>query len=135
MERAAGRSWRPARVWRRLPLDLGGGGPRGERADCRSSRHRTRGSRGQRVARACGQRATIATGGAAMPTSPAIYGPDPIIVEGRHGLRYWLEHPFQFTGHPAVDERLSGFPVAVFQPHERDPAHTPVLIALPRLAP
>jgi hypothetical protein len=65
-----------------------------------------------------------------MKTSPTIYGPDPITLDGRTGNRYWVEHPFVYTGNATVDERLSGYPVVVFQPPGRDPGQTPVLIGL-----
>lgn len=64
------------------------------------------------------------------PSSPTVYGPDPFELAGRRGCRYWVQHPFAFTGHLEVDDRLSGYPVAIFQPHGR-PAHdTPLVIGL-----
>jgi hypothetical protein len=66
--------------------------------------------------------------------SPEIYGPEPIQMEGRSGLRYWIRHPFVFTGNHEVDERLSGYPVAVFQPTGRQPENTPVLVGLQGMA-
>ena len=64
----------------------------------------------------------------------AVYGPDAIALEGRTGYRYWLSSPFRFTGDPLADERLSAYPVAVFQPQAR-PAHdTPVVVGLQGMA-
>jgi pimeloyl-ACP methyl ester carboxylesterase len=73
------------------------------------------------------------------PTIPAaspatIHGPEPITLDGRHGQRWWVHHPFSFTGVAAVDDRLSGFPVAVFLPHHRPAHQTPVLIGLQGMA-
>jgi hypothetical protein len=65
---------------------------------------------------------------------PEIYGPDPITLEGRTGLRYWVRHPYTFTGNRDVDERLSGYPVALFQPQGRSPEQTPVLVGLQGMA-
>jgi hypothetical protein len=65
---------------------------------------------------------------------PEIYGPDPITLEGRSGLRYWIRHPYVFTGNREVDERLSGFPVAIFQPAGRRPEETPLLVGLQGMA-
>ncbi len=56
--------------------------------------------------------------------------PEPITLEGRAGTRYWIHNPYPFTGKPAIDELYSGFPVVVFQPHDRPAAETPVVIAL-----
>jgi hypothetical protein len=67
-------------------------------------------------------------------TSPAIYGPDPLSLEGRTGLRYWLHQPRPFTGNRFVDDRLSGYPVAVFLPPGRQPEQTPVVIGLQGMA-
>ena len=61
---------------------------------------------------------------------PVIFGPDPMLVEGHRGARYWIHEHYPFTGIAPVDERLSGYPVAVFQPHHRPPAETPVVIGL-----
>jgi hypothetical protein len=69
-----------------------------------------------------------------MPATLTIDGPAPIGLEGRQGVRYWLHSPFEFTGHATVDERLSGFPVAVFVPEGRDPQHTPVVLGLQGMA-
>ena len=63
-----------------------------------------------------------------------IYDPDPILVEGRHGQRYWIRHPFPFTDNADVDERLAGYPLAVFQPQGRHPRETPVVVALQGMA-
>jgi hypothetical protein len=65
-----------------------------------------------------------------MSQIPIIYGPDPITFYDHTGSRYWIHHPFPFTGNAGVDERLSGYPVVVFQPHGRDPGQTPVVIGL-----
>jgi pimeloyl-ACP methyl ester carboxylesterase len=63
-----------------------------------------------------------------------IHGPTPVTLGGRQGLRYWVQHPFVFTGRPEVDERLSGYPVLVFQPAGRPPAETPLVIGLQGIA-
>ena len=67
-------------------------------------------------------------------SSPVIHGPTPLCLEGRTGHRYWIHHPYAFTGHPAADERLSGYPVAVFLPQGRDPASTPLVVGLQGMA-
>ncbi|KAB8332420.1 alpha/beta hydrolase [Scytonema tolypothrichoides VB-61278] len=59
-----------------------------------------------------------------------IYGPDPITFEGVTGHRYWFNEPFSFTGVADIDERLSGFPVAVFLPCHRPAHQTPLVIGL-----
>jgi hypothetical protein len=59
-----------------------------------------------------------------------IYGPDPITFEGVSGHRYWLHEPFDFTLVADIDERLSGFPVTVFLPHNRPAHRTPLVIGL-----
>lgn len=59
-----------------------------------------------------------------------IYGPDPITFEGINGHRYWFHEPFSFTGVADIDERLSGFPVAVFLPDNRPAHQTPLVIGL-----
>jgi hypothetical protein len=69
-----------------------------------------------------------------MAPSPEISGPEPIHLEGREGQHYWVRDPFAFTGNAEVDEALSGFPVAVFQPHGRAPEQTPVVVALQGIA-
>jgi hypothetical protein len=66
--------------------------------------------------------------------SPQISGPEPITLDGNAGWRYWVYHPFTFIGHPVVDQRLSGFPVAVFLPPGRKPEETPLVIALQGMA-
>jgi hypothetical protein len=66
--------------------------------------------------------------------SPAVYGPDSLQLDGRHGYRYWIHHPYRFTGNADVDDRLSGYPVAVFLPPSRPPAQTPIFIGLQGLA-
>jgi hypothetical protein len=63
------------------------------------------------------------------PTMP-IYGPDPITFEGVSGHRYWFIKPFNLTGIPEIDEKLSGFPVAVFLPYNRPAHETPLVIGL-----
>jgi hypothetical protein len=68
------------------------------------------------------------------PPSPTITGPEPITLEGRVGHRYWVYHPFTFIGHPIVDQRLSGYPVAVFLPRGRKPEETPLVIGLQGMA-
>jgi hypothetical protein len=74
------------------------------------------------------------SGASTNGVGPEIYGPEPIHLEGRFGLRYWIRHPFVFTGNHDVDERLSGYPVAVFQPSGRRPEETPVLVGLQGMA-
>ncbi|MFN6541075.1 MAG: alpha/beta hydrolase [Nostoc sp. EkiNYC01] len=59
-----------------------------------------------------------------------IYGPDPINFDGVNGHRYWFHEPFSYTGVADIDERLSGFPVAVFLPHNRPAQDTPLVIGL-----
>lgn len=59
-----------------------------------------------------------------------IYGPDVIKFEGVNGHRYWFHEPFSYTGVADIDERLSGFPVAVFLPQNRPAQHTPLVIGL-----
>jgi hypothetical protein len=77
----------------------------------------------------------VATASAIEPTiEPTIHGPEPIELAGRHGSRYWIYHPLRFCGHPDVDERMSGYPVVVFQPHDRPAPETPVVIGLQGLA-
>jgi hypothetical protein len=66
--------------------------------------------------------------------APEVFGPEPTTLEGRSGWRYWVRNPFAFTGNREVDERLSGFPVALFQPQGRRPEKTPVLVGLQGLA-
>jgi hypothetical protein len=69
-----------------------------------------------------------------VSSTPSIYGPDRINLEEREGCHYWIHHPFAFTDIAVVDERLSGYPVAVFQPADRSPQQTPVVLGLQRLA-
>ncbi|HEY9604080.1 MAG TPA: hypothetical protein V6C85_20875 [Allocoleopsis sp.] len=59
-----------------------------------------------------------------------IYGPDPITFEGVTGHRYWIHEPFEFTQVADVDERLSGFPVAVFLPNNCPTHQTPLVIGI-----
>jgi hypothetical protein len=70
----------------------------------------------------------------ASHVEPTVYGPDSIEVEGRRGARYWVHHPINFCGQPEVDERLAGYPVAVWVPHGRPAHETPVVIGLQGLA-
>jgi pimeloyl-ACP methyl ester carboxylesterase len=63
-----------------------------------------------------------------------IGNPEPLELAGRRGVRYWVYHPFDFLGQPDTDKALCSFPLAVFQPPHRDPAHTPVLIGLQGMA-
>lgn len=59
-----------------------------------------------------------------------IYDPEPITFEGVTGHRYWIHEPFEFTRVADVDERLSGFPVAVFLPNNRLAHQTPLVIGI-----
>ncbi|MBE9126843.1 alpha/beta hydrolase [Coleofasciculus sp. LEGE 07092] len=59
-----------------------------------------------------------------------IYSSDPIAFEGIIGYRHWINEPFTFTGVPDIDERLSGFPIAVFLPPNRPTHQTPLVIGL-----
>lgn len=59
-----------------------------------------------------------------------IYSPDPITFHNITGHRHWIHEPFTFTGVPDIDERLSGFPVAIFLPQNRPPQETPLVIGL-----
>jgi hypothetical protein len=59
-----------------------------------------------------------------------IYAPDRITFEGVTGHRYWIHEPFTFTGVVDIDERLSGFPVAVFVPYNRPAHQTPLVIGI-----
>ncbi|MBD2165948.1 alpha/beta hydrolase [Calothrix membranacea FACHB-236] len=59
-----------------------------------------------------------------------IYGPDKINFAGVNGDRYWFYEPYPYTGIPDIDERLSGFPVAVFLPPHRPLQQTPLVIGL-----
>jgi hypothetical protein len=65
---------------------------------------------------------------------PTIYGPEPLLLDGRWGQRYWIHNPFPWTGNALVDERLSSFPVAVFQPERRPATETPLVVALQGMA-
>ena len=65
---------------------------------------------------------------------PQVYGPEPITLEGRAGWRYWVWQHHTFTGNREVDDRLSGYPVALFQPHGRRPEETPILVGLQGMA-
>ncbi|HEY9656296.1 MAG TPA: hypothetical protein V6C50_12495 [Crinalium sp.] len=59
-----------------------------------------------------------------------IYGSDPITFNGIQGHRYWFNEPFSFTGVTDVDQQLSGFPVAIFLPHNRPTCQTPLVIGI-----
>ncbi|HBE19010.1 MAG TPA: alpha/beta hydrolase [Cyanobacteria bacterium UBA11149] len=59
-----------------------------------------------------------------------IYNPDSINFHGITGHRYWIHQPFTFTGVADIDERLSGFPVAIFLPQNRPRHQTPLVIGL-----
>ncbi|AFY44212.1 hypothetical protein Nos7107_3645 [Nostoc sp. PCC 7107] len=59
-----------------------------------------------------------------------IYGPDIINFDGVTGHRYWFYDHFTYTGVADIDERLSGFPVAVFLPQHQPAKDTPLVIAL-----
>lgn len=59
-----------------------------------------------------------------------IYGADAITFEGVTGDRYWFYEHYPYTGVADIDERLSGFPVAVFLPRHRPREHTPLVIGL-----
>jgi hypothetical protein len=67
-------------------------------------------------------------------STPNIYGPEPLILDGRLGCRYWIHQPIKFTGNQEIDERLSGYPVAVFQPECRPAHQTPTVIGLQGMA-
>lgn len=69
-----------------------------------------------------------------LPVPPTVHGPDPIEVEGRRGVRYWVYHPINFCGQAEVDERLAGYPVAVFQPQGRPAHETPVVLGMQGMA-
>lgn len=62
-----------------------------------------------------------------------IHGPEPTTLEGRNGYRYWVSDPYPIFGNAHVDERLSCYPVAVFQPH-RPALETPVVVGLQGMA-
>ena len=70
----------------------------------------------------------------ATSTHPTIFGPDPLVLDGRQGSRYWVHHPYGFTGNQVVDERLSAYPVAVFQPATRPTHETPIVLGLQGMA-
>ncbi|QIR37920.1 hypothetical protein HCG51_15190 [Tolypothrix sp. PCC 7910] len=59
-----------------------------------------------------------------------IYGPDKINFAGVNGDRYWFYEPYPYTGIADIDERLSGFPVAVFLPPHCPLQQTPLVIGL-----
>jgi hypothetical protein len=63
-----------------------------------------------------------------------VHGPEPITLEGRQGSRYWVSNLFRFTGDAVVDERLSAYPVAVFQPQGRPTHKMPVVVGLQGIA-
>ena len=70
----------------------------------------------------------------ATTNAVTVYGPTPVTMEGREGVRYWIHSPYAFTGHPEVDDCLSGYPVLLFQPAGRPAAETPVVIGLQGIA-
>ena len=72
--------------------------------------------------------------GMSIASDSLVHGPDPICLGGRNGLRYWVYQPYAFFHQPEVDERLSGYPVAVFLPPNRPPAFTPVVFGLQGMA-
>lgn len=76
----------------------------------------------------------ISNGAIKNGTGPEIYGPETITLEGRSGWRYWIRHHHAFTGNHEVDERLSSYPVALFQPQGRQPEETPILVGLQGIA-
>jgi hypothetical protein len=59
-----------------------------------------------------------------------IYGPDAITFDGVSGHRYWFHEPFAYSGVADIDERLSGFPVAVFLPDNRPRHQSPEAFGL-----
>ncbi|MBD2663950.1 hypothetical protein B6N60_05052 [Richelia sinica FACHB-800] len=59
-----------------------------------------------------------------------IYGPDQINFDGVDGHRYWFYHPFSYTGMAEIDDKLSGFPVAIFLPSHRPASGIPLVIGL-----
>lgn len=59
-----------------------------------------------------------------------IYGPDAICFDGVSGYRYWFYESYPYTGVDDIDERLSGFPVAIFLPNHRTLQETPLVIGL-----
>ena len=63
-----------------------------------------------------------------------VYGPDPLDFDGLRGHRYWVRNPYPLTGDAEADERLGGFPVAVFAPPARPRRETPVVVALQGMA-
>jgi hypothetical protein len=59
-----------------------------------------------------------------------IYGPETINFDGVNGDRYWFYEPDTYVGVGDIDERLSGFPVAVFLPPHRTKQDVPLVIGL-----
>ncbi|KAF3888404.1 MULTISPECIES: alpha/beta hydrolase family protein [Nostocales] len=59
-----------------------------------------------------------------------VYGSNLITFDGINGDRYWFDEPINLTGVKDIDEQLSGFPVAIFLPHNRSPDQTPLVIGL-----
>jgi hypothetical protein len=59
-----------------------------------------------------------------------IYSADAINFEGVNGERHWFYEPYAYTGVADIDERLSGFPVAVFLPSHRPVNDTPLVVGL-----
>lgn len=62
-----------------------------------------------------------------------VHGPDETWIDGHRGSRYWIEHPRHFTGNDRIDQRLSNYPLAIFQP-DRTGWDTPIVIALQGMA-
>lgn len=62
-----------------------------------------------------------------------IHGPEPLELAGRHGLRYWVHHPYCHFNHSDADRALSSYPLAVFLPPDAG-AHTPLVIGLQGMA-
>ena len=67
-------------------------------------------------------------------TNATVYGPTPTQLDGRQGLRYWIDNPCTIVGDPETDAFLGEFPLVVFTPAHRPAASTPVVIGLQGLA-
>src|SRR5262249_58418697 len=72
-------------------------------------------------------------GGPPRPT-PLTRGRGSAQGGGGQGARSGAHRPATITGHPAVDDALSSYPLLVFVPHGRDPSQTPLVLALQGLA-
>ena len=59
-----------------------------------------------------------------------IIGRSPLNWEGRDGTLYRVRHPHAIIGRDDIDDVLSHFPLAVFQPPGRNPSETPLIIGL-----